>query len=438
MSEAPEPLLARLRRDPEDANLRRQLGIAWDRAGDPRGAWLGAALDLAATPRWAPERPAREERAKNLRAPAEAAWRDALGPAAACLRLRGGLPTHVAGEATQILETLDRAHGPLPALSLELDLDVPGPDEALRRLATHPGTAHVCELHLVESEPGPDRLAAAFPAGGWPALRALRLAEVVTEADQAAALAAAPMPDGLRILEFEGVTDGLGPAGVRALAAAAWLPRLSELVLRGQHLDDRAIEAIAAAPLALDRLDLASVGYADHTFGPDATRALAGRPWFAGLRTLNLVGCPTGTATVDAVRAAPGLEHAYLSRTGLTAADLDALVAAPCWPRLRELTLAGNPLGTAGARRLAAAGRLPDVTNLRDTGLDEHTLDALAAAPAVAALDLRVNPIPATAWERAIRTERLPRATALAIDGRHLSADLCAALTTRYPRLDLH
>ncbi|MCB9876489.1 MAG: hypothetical protein H6835_02715 [Planctomycetes bacterium] len=438
MPASPDELLADVLAAPDDDAPRRALAAAWRAAGDARGELIDVQLALAGLPAWHPDEPALRRRERAMLATHGAAWRGAVPTGALDVRFVRGLVGHASGSPRALAEHLPALCAAAPATSVAIDFEDDGVnDDDLEALCACEAFGGVRSLSVPEGDCAPAAWRRLCAAPVWRRLRSMSLGPGMSQAAVVTAMAAGAAPATLAVLEFEGFTEGIGDAGARALAAASWASQLRELQLRGQALGDDALAALAAASLALTRLDVANVGYRDNAFSAPAIEALSASRWFAGLTACNLVGCAIGGAAAVALTRAPLLDRAWLSRTGLGAGELRVLLGAACWPRLVELSLAGNPLGDDGARLLAGAARLPAVLALAGCGIGPDGLDALAGGAAVDALDVRGNPLAAEHWQRALDADRLPRATALMLDANGFPAELCAALRQRYPRCDL-
>jgi len=193
-------------------------------------------------------------------------------------------------------------------------------------------------------------------------------------------IAGAPRLEGLRGLMLGG--NDLDDRGVEALAGSRHLA-LTTLGLAGNVVSDEGVRALAGAPpmSGLRELDLARVPFGDG-FGTvvreGGVAVLAGLP----LRRLVLRGNPVGDAGAAAfARGFEELRELDLAEAGLGPSAAWALAAAPSLGALDYLDLGGNPLGAAGARALCDAPFLPrDLTVVvRDSGLDEGDVEALRA-----------------------------------------------------------
>jgi hypothetical protein len=96
-----------------------------------------------------------------------------------------------------------------------------------------------------------------------------------------------------------------GPAGVRALLEAEWMPGLAELELQMNSLGDEGARALAGSP-GLAGCRVLSI-WGGERIGPAGAVALAGSPHLAGLRELSMTCHPIGDEGVRAVLASPHL-----------------------------------------------------------------------------------------------------------------------------------
>jgi hypothetical protein len=210
-------------------------------------------------------------------------------------------------------------------------------------------------------------------------LRALDLSGCGLHNLAAERLAEAPRLARLRALDLS--TNDLDDRGVERLAASRHL-QLSSLGLGGNLVTDEGVRAIAAGPVCagLRELDLTRVPFGDGlgTVVRDAVGLLGRLP----LRRLVLRGNPVGDVGAQAFSAGfDELRELDLGGAGLGPGGAWALAAAPALGALELLDLAGNPLGEAGARALAEAPFLPRAMSLvvTDCGLGDAAISSLAA-----------------------------------------------------------
>lgn len=139
------------------------------------------------------------------------------------------------------------------------------------------------------------------------------------------------------------------------------------------------VEALAREPLVAR---LRSLDVSQQRIGPDELRVFAS-PSFASLRSLDLWGNPLGEA--GAIRLASAsldrLERLELATCKLTARGVEALSRAAFFPRLRRLGLAYNDgLGPPVAEALTRGASLESI-DLGRAGIGDEGLETLARSP---------------------------------------------------------
>ncbi len=183
-----------------------------------------------------------------------------------------------------------------------------------------------------------------------------------------------------------------GPVPSGALGPSSFCPGQQRPLPRGARLQPRS-PAATGRPAGCDRLarliEAGDEGGIDldlsRSTGVDAAvvEQLLAAPQAEGLRGLDLSGLPLGPAVGKAIGASPRLS------------------------RLEKLDLSGTGLGEAGMRGLAYGRSLPGLRllSLNDVGLEAAGLRALAtdaALPGLVALSLRSSPLPAQAVAAAL------------------------------------
>lgn len=291
------------------------------------------------------------------------------------------------------------AKSPAVAHLLRLDLRNNKLDAAaVEALAASPHLKGLLELELSQNDIGDEGLLAlASSERGFPRLRRLRLSSVKATAKGIAALSRSRFPE-LRSLDLS--YNRLDLRAARALVHSSSFPELTGLNLGSTNLDDRRAHALAEASglPKLTSLDLID----NKKLTADGAVALIRSPNLAGLRGLDLSGCPVGTPTVEALCAMGRLfrdGQLRLRECGLTDESLGVLAAAPATAVLRTLDLGNNDAITdAGAQALAASAHLK---GLRSLSLDfcqigpegGRALAALEAFPQLRDLSLEDNPV---------------------------------------------
>jgi uncharacterized protein (TIGR02996 family) len=245
-----------------------------------------------------------------------------------------------------------------------------GRDE-FKAVAELPAMPNLVEL-TVAGDVVPTAVAARALAASrsFPRLARLQFEYVKFSPEHVALLAGARWP--LRHLQLKGCA--VGGAGAEALADAAFADSLRVLELEDCAITAGGVQALAASA------KLAGLKHLDLSFSPvgrGGLMALARSPRLRGLRSLSLFGCNQPKAP-------------------LAAADVLKFLAALDAPELRHLDLARLPVGTRGARALAAGGLFANLTrlNLSECGLREGGARAIVesdALPHLTWLDLSDN-----------------------------------------------
>ena len=187
----------------------------------------------------------------------------------------------------------------------------------------------------------------------------------------------------------------IGPAGTAALARGKW--PLASLDLRVCNLGNAGAAALAGSRL------LAGVKSSDlgtNDIGPKGMRALAGSPRVAAMRDLGLEYNPLGRGGLMALARSPHLRgltalrlaHHRGDPPGYKVTDVGAFLAALDTPNLRYLMLPELPIGTSGARTIAASGMRLTRLDLEDGRIGDRGLAALVASPHLSGLiDARLS-----------------------------------------------
>lgn len=415
-------LLGQILADPDDLDARRVYADLLMEHGDPQGEQiqLACALEQMAPddPRWGETLQTLESREHRH----GLAWSRGLrqiggfnlsreggsGP----FSFARGFPERLCGKATAIVPSLDQAARVAPLRSLDLEVDPGG----LEALAAASALAQIRALVLRCTRETPTGSVIALLAS--PHLRRLEHLEIQgrLSAELAAALARCPALAGCRELSLvdnaagvigpDGLVaepTGLGPEGLRTLCEAAGLVRLEALTLGRARVGHQGLAALGA----LEKLRRLSIS--DEELGVRATRALAGGPGRNAIEELALERCGLDAKALPALVEAPSF--ASLRRLQLRGNRLGRgigpLLEALELPRLESLGLGEGQIREAGARLLAASGKLQGLVTLdvSGCGLKDAGCEALAGGsfPRLRTLRLLSNGIAAGGLEALAR-----------------------------------
>jgi uncharacterized protein (TIGR02996 family) len=278
------------------------------------------------------------------------------------------------------------------------------------------GLGELPELHTLElAHPAPPAFAA-LAAGRFPALARLDFwGPLDTARMRTLARARFPALTCFEANDFDG--PGLTDAGFRALLRADWFGRLHALDLSYAHLGDKGIAALAAHPVtpALRSLELQ-----DNAFGPAGLAAFTRRADLPVLIVLDLRG---------------------KSKIKGTVAELAATLSALRTPQLRRLELSYWPLGSAGAKALAANPTLANLTrlDLDSCSIGDTGAQALFSSPhlqKLVDLSLTDNPIK-TAADALADPAVLPHLSRCALDDTQVPEATLTRLKRKRPGLRL-
>jgi uncharacterized protein (TIGR02996 family) len=195
----------------------------------------------------------------------------------------------------------------------------------------------------------------------------------------AAVLATARFP---RLVLFNAAECKLKNEGLLSLLKADWFARLQTLILPASELGDKGMIALAAHPVTRS---LRTLHLGDNAFGKAGLSALAKAEALPMLTTLGLP-CYSEHKPVQADVVAfvsslrlPRLRHLNLHGLPLGSTGAKALAASPAFGRLTRLVLSSCGIGDAGAKALFAS---PHLQNLVELHLDDNKIrigaDALA------------------------------------------------------------
>ncbi len=152
---------------------------------------------------------------------------------------------------------------------------------------------------------------------------------------------------------FSPDTNMLSPAGLRALAGAAWFRRLRKLMLE-DGLTSETFEALAQLP-AMRRLH--TLDLSRNSFTIKSWRTLARTDSFPALAELRLTDGELGESRVEALASANGFSLRVLKARNCAAGPgIGAAFAAASWrDSLRVLDFSGNIIGPGDVKAIAAA-----------------------------------------------------------------------------------
>jgi hypothetical protein len=308
--------------------------------------------------------------------------------------------------------------------TMDLDADAATRLKLLQLIADNPALSALSELTL--RGPQPLTHADLHTLTQPPHLAHLTRLKLRARMDDDALLALLDSPHLTHLTQLIFNATDLTAASIRALLASPLARQLQELALRGEVTDEMAL-AIAHAPALTD---LPGLSLTDAELLPATLAALFSSPHLRKLRYLH-VYCPLGDEGITALAASPHLLHMShtLSRRGITAATLPALLDSPHLPQLRRLDLSHNPLGDAGAAILAAHPALLHLDRLllARTGITLDGVRLLAHSPHIR--NLTTLHIELSDWSDPDDTNA--QADAILLTSPHLSPALRASLTPR-------
>ena len=203
--------------------------------------------------------------------------------------------------------------------------------------------------------------------------------------------------------------------GMRALARASFMRRVSALRLRRNALGAAGIEAMVSSGM-LARLTQLDLGH--NTLNVRAVQALADASDGGSLRDLRLDGCVMSVAAIDALTRAPWisqLQTLTLQDARLDDALLRRLLWHADWSSLRHLNLASNPLTGEGVAPLARLSSLEGLTwlSLARCPIGAAGIDALCDAPLPALRTLSLAQVSAEGASVGASLARAPWAATL-------------------------
>lgn len=394
MSPGDEPLLAQIRANPHDDQLRLVYADALTARGDMRGEYIALAIRAhvehgTLPPDW--YGPLREL------AQYEPLWAEELGCAEfSVVSWRRGFPFALVGT----VEAFVTHHEVLQRLPIEAIALLPDARD-LAALAALPSLAFVEQITLPHDsrstmdwgrglayDPLPRAELAALCAS--PHLGALRKLAFDTNAlsdDTADVLGASPVLPQLEVLSIKGIQG----AGLQRALAGKRLPRLKELAIFESQLRENGGRAIAGctlpalerlrleraglvegAPLVLGSKNLAAVQTLSITWDQlidDGAAALGESPHPRALREVSFAHCLIETAPVIALAQGAAMPFSELVSLELQSCGIEdagalALARSKRFPRLAKLDLRTNRLTREGATAFASPSAIPTLTSL--------------------------------------------------------------------------
>jgi serine/threonine protein kinase/hemoglobin-like flavoprotein/Ran GTPase-activating protein (RanGAP) involved in mRNA processing and transport len=208
-------------------------------------------------------------------------------------------------------------------------------------------------------------------------LACLRLADNSIGSDGVSAISLSRSLTQLRELDLS--SNRIGPAGAAALALSLNVSSLASLSLARNALGLEGLELVLSSHKfsQLETLDVSS-----NDVGPQGAMALASSPMVRRLKSLALADNRLGDAGLAALLGAPflsGLRTLDVAQNNITAGGIVLLIGAPL--ELQVLDLSRNPLGREGAAALTSAlSRL----RLRALGVGDCQLSGTAVATLIA------------------------------------------------------
>ncbi len=191
---------------------------------------------------------------------------------------------------------------------------------------------------------------------------------------------------------------GMNEANLTELLASPWLTRLDRLIVRG--LADETFATLASSP---QLANLRALNVSNNELHAAAFSGIAGA--LPRVQNLVLTGNPLDDDGLEGLRAWEQLANVqtlYLSSCELGARGIDRLLAGASLEKLTTLVLSHNSFGDAGVGVLVQhAARLPALEHLelKQCAISTAGAEALAAAelPKLRRLDLRRNRVD---WSR--------------------------------------
>jgi uncharacterized protein (TIGR02996 family) len=382
MTETLAELNAAVLQSPHDDAPRLRLAERLTTQGDPRGEFIKVQVEQTqpGLPEETAERLAARER--DLLAQHEQDWVGPLADGLGGCVFRRGFIEEVTLDAQVLVARAAEIFGAAPIDSLRIH----EAGSLAAELAACPSLARVRRLHIGsadgDSEPlGDAGLAALAASPHLAGLEALSFGmEQIGEGLQA--LAGASWIGSLRSLDLSG--NEIGDDALTSFLSDAPLRRLERLVLDGTGAGLGAVQALAEA----DRFgELRVLDLSNNQIGGAGLASLAGSAHLPRLAALNLNGAYLEPGSLGPLGTAPWFaqltELRLVGNNKLELNDLEALLGAPSFPRLTALALGSGKFGDAGAKTVAAATVLRELTQLDvpSCGLTSAGVAALAQSP---------------------------------------------------------
>ncbi len=389
MANSLDRLTAAILQAPQDDSPRLQLADELAASGDPRGEFIRVQIQLARG------EPGEEEKAdqlarreRELLARHEAEWVGPFGSYLLGWTFRRGFIEGVILEAATFVE---RAEEIVRALPVEY-LGVLNAGAVIDEFAACPSLRSFRRLHFGiddgDSEPLGDEGAAVLARSPHlSGLERLTLAMEQIGGEGLCALAGAPW---LRSLRQLGLTQNeVGDDALSSFFAEAALENLEVLKLDGAGAEDEAITVLAGRSLG----NLRVLELQNNIFGEAGLAALAASTGLPRLNVLDLFGADLKTGSLKPLHDSPLLSRLARLRihgnNKLDTSDLSGLLGSASFPALEELELGSVKLGDEGAKMVARAPVLRQLTHLGFTcsGLSGEGVKALVSSPHLTKLE---------------------------------------------------
>ncbi len=350
--------------NPDDDTARLAFADFLDEREPGRGALVRLDLQLAALPKYDPERESLLNVRANLVARDFPLWRAELPHFPGIVYepfFNRGLPAGVAAPWDALCACGDDLFAAVPVRRVSLRLPEAAPGDALAAVGPESWLGRVREL---DTRPTNDQAAALAACPALANLTALRIDSWMWfDFNGVGPLTRSPHLGRLEELELNG--HDVGDEEAQLVANSHTLARLTSYRSRGVQMspaavvDDRGVTAFANAPVVrLRELRLPS-----HSCNSYATAALAAGPSTAGLEVLDLSdNVPIrddGLVALLRSSRLTGLRELHLHHTSVSDRGVRALADSPLVRGLRHLDVSENPFTDEGATALALSEHLP-------------------------------------------------------------------------------